>query len=196
MILTSIFLIYFIYSIDGHITPPTLVTRKVFFDISIGNKPAGRIIFGLFGNTAPKTVTNFVALSDHEYGFGYRGSLIHRSVKNFMIQGGDFTKGDGTGGKSIYGRYFNDENFKIKHNGAGWLCMANLGKNTNSSQFYITLVKTSWLDGHHTCFGKVIEGMETIKKIQNVAVDSESKPKTPVKIMNSGVLMFDKPFEV
>ncbi|CAK9796878.1 Peptidyl-prolyl cis-trans isomerase B [Anthophora quadrimaculata] len=172
------------------------VTDKVWFDIKIDGKNEGRIEIGLFGKTVPKTVQNFIELSNLPEGEGYKGSKFHRVIREFMIQGGDFTKGDGTGGRSIYGARFEDENFKLKHYGAGWVSMANAGKDTNGSQFFITMKQTSWLDGRHVVFGKVIKGMDVVRKIENVNTDTRDRPTKDVIIANCGAEVVTEPFSV
>jgi len=155
---------------------------KVAFDVKIGDKDAGTIVFELFADVTPKTAENFRALCTGEKGedMTYAGSPFHRIIPGFMIQGGDFTRGNGTGGKSIYGDKFPDENFELKHTEAGLLSMANAGPNTNGSQFFITVDPTPWLDGKHVVFGKVVDGMEVVKAMEAVGSRSgeTSQPVT------------------
>ena len=158
-----------------------------FFDISIDGKGIGRIVFELYSDITPKTCENFRALCTGEKGFGYKGCPFHRIIPQFMIQGGDFTRHNGTGGKSIYGEKFADENFKVSFQGPGELAMANAGPNTNGSQFFITTIKCDWLTGKHVVFGKVIEGMDVVKKMESYG-SSSGKTKVNIAIADCGQL--------
>ncbi|PRP73961.1 peptidyl-prolyl cis-trans isomerase [Planoprotostelium fungivorum] len=167
---------------------------RVFFDLNIGGAPAGRVTFELYADVVPKTAENFRALCTGEKGTGksgkplhFKGSKFHRVIPGFMCQGGDFTKGNGTGGESIYGEKFADENFIRKHEGPGILSMANAGPNTNGSQFFICTAKTAWLDGKHVVFGRVVEGLDVIRQAEAVGSQSGATSK-PVVVENCGQL--------
>ncbi|WP_405550858.1 peptidylprolyl isomerase [Streptomyces sp. NBC_01171] len=163
------------------------MSDNVYFDITINDEPAGRIVFRLFDDVVPKTAKNFRELATGEHGFGYAGSPFHRVIPQFMLQGGDFTQGNGTGGKSIYGEKFPDENFNLKHDRPYLLSMANAGPNTNGSQFFVTTVVTNWLDGKHVVFGEVVEGQDVVDRIESLGTGSGA-PKAKVSVSASGTV--------
>ena len=163
------------------------MSDNVYFDITINDEPAGRIVFKLFDDVVPKTARNFRELATGQNGFGYAGSSFHRVIPQFMLQGGDFTRGNGTGGKSIYGEKFEDENFNLKHDRPYLLSMANAGRNTNGSQFFVTTVVTPWLDGKHVVFGEVVEGQDLVSQIESRGSQS-GRTSAKVVIAESGTV--------
>mmetsp|Transcript_9854 Transcript_9854/g.23230 ORF Transcript_9854/g.23230 Transcript_9854/m.23230 type:complete len:275 (+) Transcript_9854:40-864(+) len=177
---------------NGPVPPQAEITTRVYFDVEIDSHAAGRIVMGLYGGVVPKTAKNFEVLCRGDttlkgVKLAYEGSAFHRVIPDFMIQGGDFTFGNGTGGLSIYGDKFEDENFKLKHTGPGLLSMANSGRNTNGSQFFITTAKTPHLNGRHVVFGVVEQGWDVVKLIE-MCGSSSGRPSRLVKIAKCGVL--------
>merc|ERR1711957_839890 len=175
-------------------TPLATITQKVYFDIEVDGESWGRVTFGLFRDTVPKTTANFATLCDGSAGVGnsgkplhFKGSSFHRLIPQFMAQGGDFTMGDGRGGESIYGEKFADENFDLKHTKPYLLSMANSGPNTNGSQFFITFIETPWLDGRHVVFGEVLEGKDVVDALEKIGTSSGS-PRKKAMIVDSGKL--------
>jgi len=173
----------------------SLKNPRVYFDVEIGGKETGTVVFELFANIVPRTAENFRQLCTGEAGmseFGRKGplhfknSIFHRVISGFMAQGGDFTKGNGTGGESIYGKKFADENFKLRHTEKYLLSMANSGKNTNGSQFFVTFAQTPHLDRKHVVFGRVERGQEIIAKIQSVPTNAGDEPKAKIKVVKCG----------
>ncbi|XP_056275694.1 peptidyl-prolyl cis-trans isomerase A [Pseudoliparis swirei] len=160
---------------------------RVFFDVASDGTPMGRVVMELRDDVVPKTAENFRALCTHDKGFGYKGSSFHRIIPKFMCQGGDFTNHNGTGGKSIYGNKFADENFTLNHTVPGTLSMANAGPNTNGSQFFICTDKTPWLDGKHVVFGTVVEGLEVVRKMESTGSQS-GKTSAKITIADCGQL--------
>ena len=170
-----------------------MANPRVFFDLAINSKAAGRLIFELFHDTVPKTADNFKFLCTGEKGNGtsgkplyFKGNQFHRIIPGFMAQGGDFTHGTGVGGESIYGQKFSDENFKIKHTKKGQLSMANSGRNTNGSQFFLTFVPCPWLDGKHVVFGEVVKGLEILAELEKYGTQ-DGRPTAKVVISDCGI---------
>lgn len=169
------------------------VTHRVTFTVLMGNETLGDIVIGTFGKIVPRTVENFVTLASEGYqGKTYENSTFHRVIPSFMIQSGDITSKNGSGSISIYGQYFDDENFVVNHGEPGLVSMANAGKNTNGSQFFITLVPTPWLDGHHTVFGKVLEGLDLVHRIGSQPTNEQDQPLVEIKIIKSQVAVVNE----
>ncbi|XP_017771149.1 PREDICTED: peptidyl-prolyl cis-trans isomerase, rhodopsin-specific isozyme [Nicrophorus vespilloides] len=173
------------------------VTDRVYLDVEHGGEYVGKIVIGLFGEIAPKTVNNFKILATQGIdGNSFEGSTFHRVIQRFMIQGGDVLNRDGSSSVSAYGGLFEDENFIVPHNSAGFVSMANNGPNTNGCQFFITTIATNWLDGYHTVFGKVVKGQEIVHTIEHFKTDSDDRPLETVRIIQSGIMETPKPYFV
>jgi cyclophilin family peptidyl-prolyl cis-trans isomerase len=173
------------------LTPILQIMARVFFDIAVGDAAPARLVMKLYADKLPRTVENFRALCTGEKGFGYKGSKFHRVIKGFMAQGGDFTRGDGTGGKSIYGRTFDDEGFPVKHTKRGQLSMANAGKNTNGSQFFLTFTPCPHLDGRHMVFGEVESdagSQKLLDLIESLGNPRDGPPLKSIVVTDSGEL--------
>ncbi|XP_027357093.1 peptidyl-prolyl cis-trans isomerase CYP21-1 [Abrus precatorius] len=195
-VVLSIFLIFALSGskrVEEKVEEQPEITNRVFLDVDIDGQHLGRIVIGLYGQVVPKTVENFRALCTGEKGksasgvkLHYKGTPFHRIISGFVIQGGDIVHRDGKGYESIYGGTFRDENFRIKHSHAGVVSMVNSGPDSNGSQFFITTVKASWLDGEHVVFGKVVQGMDTVFAIEGGAGTYNGKPRKKVVIADSG----------
>jgi len=187
LVFVSVFILGVYASSSAASAADTTVTHKVHFDINQGSVYLGRVTIGLFGRVVPKTVKNFYELAQGIHEKKYEGTKFHRVIPKFMIQGGDVDNLNGRGGWSIWGRRFDDENFIIKHSKAGLLSMANAGKDTNGSQFFITVAATPWLDGKHVVFGEILAGMDIVKKIEKTPTNGQDAPNTEVVIQTSTV---------
>eukprot|EP00457_Paulinella_chromatophora_P010465 gb/GEZN01010569.1/.p1 GENE.gb/GEZN01010569.1/~~gb/GEZN01010569.1/.p1 ORF type:complete len:234 (-),score=29.03 gb/GEZN01010569.1/:215-916(-) len=182
-------------ALDHPVAPAAPITDRVFFDVKINNQPTGRIVLGMYGTVVPKTTKNFISICEGDrfskegnQRLHYKGSPFHRIIPDFMIQGGDFTHYDGRGGYSIYGPKFPDENFQLKHTGPGCVSMANSGKHTNGSQFFITTVAAPPLDDSHVVFGVVTEGWDVVRKIEDCGSISGSPGANIISIADCGKL--------
>lgn len=189
IIITSVIFLFYGFNFvkAGDLTEDPPITDKVYFEITEDGESIGKITIGLFGTVVPKTVKNFKTLTlSEDPNFGYTGSIFHRIIPKFMLQGGDYETGQGYGGKSIYGGKFQDENFSLKHDRPYRLSMANSGRNTNGSQFFITTVVTSWLNGAHVVFGKVIDGFDVVDYMEKVKTARGDRPIKELKIASTG----------
>ncbi|CAH1369473.1 unnamed protein product [Tenebrio molitor] len=186
----------FIFLLIKYCKSDTLkVTDQVYFDVECDGIYLGRIIIGLFGEVVPKTVLNFKHIATNGISDKtYEGTRFHRVIERFMIQGGDIIHNNGTGSISIYGKFFEDENFKVRHKGPGIVSMANGGPDTNGCQFFVTTMRTPWLDGFHVAFGKVLMGQDIIHKIEHMKTNTDNRPIKDVIIIRSGLVKMTRVF--